>query len=139
MMCPPWWSAGSGPAARRSRQARERHVHAERARAGAPAPHARKEIRRERIGGHHPRVEEVGLTLPTTARARRTPVFEGDACGAAPLHDDSPHRRAGLDLDGARGAGRLRHGLADRAHPADRVAPDTLLAVHLAAAWWSST
>ena len=57
--------------------------------------------------------------------------FERDTTGAAVLDQDLADRRRGLDLHAVT-CGRPRHRLGDRPHPADGVAPDPSLAVHLA-------
>ena len=58
-------------------------------------------------------------------------VVEDDADRAVALDDHLAHAGIGFDLGAVRARG-ARHRLRDRAHAADGVAPDALLAVHLA-------
>ena len=68
-------------------------------------------------------------------RARRDPLalVRDDAGGAALLDQDLVHGAVRANLDATLGAG-ARDRLRDRAHAADRMAPDALFAVHLAPA-----
>ena len=80
-----------------------------------------------------------GCRLETTARAAIFSPRPVTTPTARPFSTRISLTAAlGADLDAARGAG-ARHRLGDRAHAADRVAPDALLAVHLAEQWCSST
>ena len=58
-------------------------------------------------------------------------IVEDDANRAAAFDDHFAHTGVGLDL-GAMAARGARHRLRDRAHAADGMTPDALLAVHLA-------
>ena len=86
----------------------------------------------ERAVRHHRGVEqlEIGVDRDRVG-ADDAAVVQHHAARAAALDQQLAHRRAGLDLD-AVARRRLGHGLADRAHAADGVAPDPALAVHLA-------
>ena len=66
-----------------------------------------------------------------TARAERSAVLEHGAGGAAAFDDHFAHGGIDRDAHPVRGR-RARHGLRDRAHAADGVAPDAFLAVHFA-------
>ncbi len=117
---------------REARQLRQRDVHAERAGAAAPAPHAVEKIRIERAVRHHRRVEELGIDVGGHRGGRGCCVRpRAPRRSAALLDQDLAHRHVGLDLDAVRRGG-ARHRLRDRAHAADRMAPDPFLAVHLA-------
>ena len=115
------------------RQLGERHVHAERAGAGAPVRNAPQEIRRQRRRVDEPREEqlwiEVGDDEPARETSRPLSVTTPTARPFSTITSRTGALRA--DLDAARGAA-FRHRLRDRAHAADRMAPDAALAVHLA-------
>ena len=65
------------------------------------------------------------------ARANGLAAFGDHADGAALLDQHFAHRARHADVDAALGGG-LGHGLRNRAHAADGMAPGALLAVHLA-------
>ena len=110
----------------------ERDVHPEGAGAVAPVLDAAEEIRRQRIRRHQPRIQQFRIDAGDDVfGANGFAVVEDDADRAVALDDHLAHAGIGLDLD-AMAARRLRHRLRDRAHAADGVAPDALLAVHLA-------
>ena len=113
-------------------QAVQRHVHAEGAGAVLPVPDAREEVRGQRVGRDQPRIEQLWIDVGRDIfRADGRAVVQHYADRAVALDDDLAHTRIRVDRDAAalRGA---RHRLRDRAHAADGVAPDALLAVHLA-------
>ena len=113
-------------------QGAQRDIHAERAGAVAPARDAFEEFRRQRIRRHQPRVQQFWIDAGGDIfGADGLAIVEDDADSAAVLDDHLAH--AGIEFDlGAMPARGARHRLRDRAHAADGVAPDALLAVHLA-------
>ena len=112
----------------------KREVHAERARAAAIRADAGAEV-----GGQDGRIEKLlegELRVQVgDDRARRDllALVRDDADGAALLDQDLVHGAVRANLDATLGAG-ARDRLRDRAHAADRMAPDALFAVHLAPA-----
>ena len=86
----------------------------------------------QRAGRHQPRVQQFRIDAGGDVfGADGLAVVEDDADRAVAFDDHLAH--AGIEFDlGAMAARRARHRLRDRAHAADGVAPDALLAVHLA-------
>ena len=123
--------AGAGQRGERG-QGVQRDVHPEGAGAVAPVLDAIEKGRRQRIRRQQPRVQQFRIDAGGDIfGADGLAIVEDDADGAVALDDHLAHAGIGFDLDAmpARGA---RHRLRDRAHAADGVAPDALLAVHLA-------
>ena len=117
---------------RKSRQARQRDVHPERARSATPSLHAFTEGRGQGIRRRHPGVEQLRIDARRDhIGAQYASVLERDAGNAVARDDDFAHGCRGLDLN-AMSAGGLHHRRADGSHAAERVAPDAFLAVHLA-------
>ncbi len=117
-----------------ARQLAQRQVHAERARTAAIRRNAGAEV-----GGQGGRIEkpfegELWVQVGDDC-ARRDPLalVRDDADGAALLDQDLVHGAIRANVDVANGAG-ARDRLRNRAHAADRMAPDAFFAVHLAPA-----
>ncbi len=110
----------------------ERHVHAERARAGPITRHAPPEVGREVGRVDQLLIEDAWADVgDDPRRGNLLARLEADAHGRAAIDKHLAHRRFEHDLDACIGAGG-GHGLGDRAHAADRMTPRALLAVHLA-------
>ncbi len=123
--------AGAGQRGERG-QGVQRDIHPERAGAVAPVLDALKKRRRQRARRDQPRIQQFRIDAGGDVfGADRLAIVEDHADGAVTLDDHLAHPGVEPDLDAmpARGAG---HRLRDRAHAADGVAPDALLAVHLA-------
>ena len=107
-------------------------IHAKRARATTPILHAPPKSFGQCKGIDEVEVEQLGIYPRGDGRGRdRFALFGLDANGAAILDEDPAHPRRKPDVH-AVGHGGFRHGLGDSAHPADSVAPDAFLSVHLA-------
>ena len=114
------------------RQFGQRDVHAEGARTAAPCFHATQEVGRQRAGVDKPGVQQARIEIRHDgARIEALAFIRDDAAGAALVQHDFGHPASGADLD-AQGLHRLRHGLGDGAHAADRVAPGALFSIDLA-------
>ena len=110
----------------------QRHIHPEGAGAVAPVLDAIEKASRQRVRRQQPRIQQFRVDAGgDISGADGLAVVEDDADGAVAFDDHLAH--AGVEFDlGAVPAGGARHRLRDRAHAADGVAPDALLAVHLA-------
>src|ERR1700732_2542881 len=128
-----FWMCASGQIGK-IRQFGQRDIHPKRARPATPAFHPPPESFRQSTRLNEMEVEKLGINP------------RGDGCGTdgftlvrlnadgLPILDkDSAHPRRKPDVHAARGGG-FRHGLGDRAHATDRMAPDAFLPVHLAEA-----
>ena len=102
-----------------------------------PEPLRQREMRSRKAAGsasvrHQPRVQQLWIDVGGDIfRADGLAIVEDDADGAVALDDHLAHAGIGFDL-GAVALRGARHRQRDRAHAADGVAPDALLAVHLA-------
>ena len=134
MMMPEAWcsaacNSGQGGEVR---QFRKCYVHAKRARATTPIFHALPESLGQGTLLDEVEVEQFGIDARGDGRGTDRFALVGlDADGTAILDQDAAHPRGKPDVH-AVGYGGFRHGLGDSAHPADGVAPDAFLPVHLA-------
>ena len=102
-----------------------------------PEPQRQRRMRRRKSAssappGDHRRIEELGIDIGGHRGGADAPaVLERHAASPALLDQNLAHRHVGLDLHAVRRGG-ARHRLRDRAHAADRMAPDPFLPVHLA-------
>ena len=113
-------------------QGAQRHVHPEGAGAVAPIPDAIEKFARQRVRRHQPRIQQFRIDAGGDVfGADGLAIVEDDADRAVALDDHLAHAGIQFDLDAVAARG-PRHRLGDRAHAADGVAPDALLAVHLA-------
>ena len=118
----------------KARQLRQRDVHAKSGRPALPAPHAGDEFRWQRTLLDEVEIEQLRIQVADHAPRRHlASVAQRDADRLPGFDIDAGHRRIAFDLH-AEPFRLRRHRLSDGAHAANRVAPGTFLAVHLAEA-----
>ena len=116
------------------RQFGQRDIHAKRARPATPVFHPPPESFGQRARLNEMEVEKLGINpRGDGCGTDGFTLVRLDADGLPILDKDLAHPRRKSDGDAMRGGG-FRHGLGDRAHAADRMAPDASLSVHLAEA-----
>src|SRR5580704_16538328 len=115
-------------------QFRERDIHRKRARLATPVFHPPPESFGQGARINEVEVEELGVDpRGNGCGTDGFTLVRLNADGLTIFDKDLAHPGRKPDLHAARGGG-FRHGLGDRAHAADRMAPDAFLAVHLAEA-----
>src|ERR1700731_1842861 len=115
-------------------QFRERNIHPKRARPATPVFHPPPESFGQGARINEVEVEELGVDpCGNGCGTDGFTLVRLNADGLPILDKDLAHPRRKPDVHSARGGG-FRHGLGDRAHAADRMAPDAFLSVHLAEA-----
>ena len=120
------------PTASEVRQFRQRHVHAQDRRLGARGTYATQELIAKVCVTNKIQIKVLrrGIGCDRATSARRT-VGKHDAGCASILHNHFGHLGLRLDIHSQRKRFR-QHRLADRAHPANRVAPRAADPVELA-------